>query len=101
MRTSRLLGMLLAAASVAGPVQALDPDLSAGEAFRSGYQAYKAGDAETALEALNFAAEKGHPAALWKLGRMYQTGDLVAEDDKRAMDLFAKVANDYADDNPH
>jgi TPR repeat protein len=84
----------------AGPAVALDPDLSPGEAFRSGYQAYKAGDAQTALEALSFAAEKGHPAALWKLGRMYQTGDLVDEDDTRAMELFAKVANEYADDNP-
>lgn len=101
MRTSRALGLLLFATGlIAGPAAALDPELSPGEAFRSGYQAYKAGDAETALEALNFAAEKGHPAALWKLGRMYQTGDLVDEDDTRAMELFAKVANEYADDNP-
>jgi TPR repeat protein len=82
------------------PTFALDPDLSPAEAFRSGYLAYKAGDAETALEALNFAADKGHPAALWKLGRMYATGDLVDEDDIKAMQLFAKVANEYADGNP-
>ena len=79
----------------AGAAQALDPNLSPGEAFRSGYEAYKAGDAATALEALNFAADKGHPGALWKLGRMYQTGDLVAEDDVKAMEIFAKVANEY------
>ena len=97
---SRFVGLLVAAGLAAGPAAALEPDLSPGEAFRSGYQAYKAGDAETALEALNFAAEKGHPAALWKLGRMYQTGDLVDEDNKRAMELFAKVANEYADENP-
>jgi TPR repeat protein len=84
-----------------GAALALDPNLSPGEAFRSGYEAYKAGDAATALEALGFAAEKGHPAALWKLGRMYATGDLVTEDDKKAMELFARVANEYADDNPH
>ena len=30
-----------------------------------------------------------------------QTGDLVAEDDSKAMELFAKVANEYADGNPH
>jgi TPR repeat protein len=85
----------------AGPALALDPNLSPGEAFRSGYEAYKAGDAATALEALNFAADKGHPGALWKLGRMYQTGDLVTEDDKKAMELFGKVANEYADGNPY
>jgi TPR repeat protein len=84
-----------------GGAQALDPNLSPSEAFRSGYEAYKAGDAETALEALNYAAERGHPGALWKLGRMYQTGDLVTEDDKKAMELFARVANEYADGNPH
>jgi uncharacterized protein len=31
---------------------------------------------------------------------MYQTGDLVAEDDSKAMGYFAKVANEYADGNP-
>ena len=84
----------------AGGAQALDPNRSPGEAFRSGYEAYKAGDAATALEALNFAADKGHPGALWKLGRMYQTGDLVAEDDVMAMEIFSKVANEYGDESP-
>lgn len=79
---------------------ALDANLSPADAFRSGYEAYKAGDAETALEALNYAAANGHPGALWKLGRMYQTGDLVAEDDSKAMELFARVANEYGDENP-
>jgi TPR repeat protein len=31
---------------------------------------------------------------------MYATGDLVTEDDKKAIELFAKVANEYADGNP-
>ncbi|HEX2257182.1 MAG TPA: tetratricopeptide repeat protein [Afifellaceae bacterium] len=101
MRTFRFLGIFVLAAFSCGEAAALDPNLSPSEAFRSGYQAYKAGDKATALEALNFAAEKGHPAALWKLGRMYATGDLVAEDDKKALELFSKVANEYADGNPH
>src|SRR5688572_29356925 len=100
MRTFSVLSALLAAGLSGGAALALDPNLSPSEALRSGYQAYKAGDAATALEALNFAAEKGNPAALWKLGRMYETGDLVTEDDKKAMELFAKVANEYADGNP-
>ena len=91
---------MVAAAATAGPARALDPDLSPGDAFWSGYEAYRAGDAATALEALNFAAEKGHPAALWKLGRMYATGDLVTEDDQKAMQLFTRVASEYADGNP-
>jgi hypothetical protein len=101
MRCFAFFSVVVLTGFAGGPALALDPQLSAGEAFRSGYAAYKAGDAATALEALNFAAENGHPAALWKLGRMYATGDLVTEDDKKAMELFAKVANEYADGNPH
>jgi hypothetical protein len=100
MLTLRCVAFLAAASLAVGVAHALDPDLTPGEAFRSGYAAYKAGDQATALEALNFAAEKGHPAALWKLGRMYATGDLVNEDDKKAIEFFAKVANEYADGNP-
>jgi hypothetical protein len=100
MQISRLCVVVAVTALGAGAAHALDPNLSPGEAFRSGYQAYKAGDAATALEALNFAAERGHPGALWKLGRMYQTGDLVTEDNRKAMELFARVATDYGDGNP-
>jgi TPR repeat protein len=92
--------LIVAVSGWAGSAQALDPDLSPSEAFRSGYEAYKAGDAQTAVEALNFAGAKGHPGALWKLGRMYQTGDLVTEDDIKALELFAQVANEHADGNP-
>jgi TPR repeat protein len=101
MLMSRLCLVLLLTGIGGGSALALDPNLSPSDAFRSGYEAYKAGDAQTALEALNYAAERGHPGALWKLGRMYQTGDLVAADDKKAMELFSRVANEYADGNPH
>jgi uncharacterized protein len=101
MRISRFCVVVVLAGFGAGAAQALDPNLSPAEAFRSGYEAYKAGDAQTALEALNYAAANGHPGALWKLGRMYQTGDLVTEDDGKAMELFARVANEYGDENPH
>jgi uncharacterized protein len=101
MRISRFAFLVLAAGLGGGSAQALDPNLSPGEAFRSGYQAYKAGDAATALEALNFAAANGHPGALWKLGRMYQTGDLVIEDDAKAMEIFSKVASEYAEESPY
>jgi TPR repeat protein len=102
MQISSVFAVVFAATALsASSAFALDPDLSPGDAFRSGYQAYKEGDAATALEALNFAAERGHPGALWKLGRMYQTGDLVTEDDGKAMALFERVAVDYGDGNPN
>lgn len=100
MRISKVCLTICVTVLGTGAALALDPDLSPGEAFSSGYQAYKAGDAATAVEALNFAAEHGHRAALWKLGRMYQTGDLVTEDDKKAIELFARIARDYGDGNP-
>jgi hypothetical protein len=101
MLTSRICAVIVLTGLGSGAAYALDPNLSPAEAFRSGYEAYKAGDAQTALEALNYAAANGHPGALWKLGRMYQTGDLVTEDDTKAMELFARVANEYGDDNPN
>ncbi len=101
MLINRICLIILMTGLGAGAAQALDPNLTPAEAFRSGYEAYKAGDAATALEALNYAAANGHPGALWKLGRMYQTGDLVAEDDRKAMQLFTQVANEYGDENPH
>ncbi len=100
MRTSSLLLAISVVSGGAAPALALDPNLTPAAAFRSGYQAYKAGDSQTALEALGFAADKGHPGAMWKLGRMYATGDLVKEDDGKAMELFSKVADQYADENP-
>jgi TPR repeat protein len=100
MLISRLCAVVVLTGLGAGAAYALDPNLSPAEAFRSGYEAYKAGDVTTALEALNYAAANGHPGALWKLGRMYQTGDLVAEDDSKAMELFARVADEYGDGNP-
>ena len=79
---------------------AFDSDLTAGEAFRMGFKSYKAGDTETALEALNFAAEHGHTAALWKLGRMYAAGDGVQQDHSKAYEIFMRIANESADTNP-
>jgi TPR repeat protein len=101
MRVSRCVVSLSLFGLAASTGHALDANLSPAEAFRSGYEAYKAGDAATALEALGFAAERGHPGALWKLGRMYQTGDLVAEDDRKALELFSRVATEYFDGNPY
>ncbi len=70
------------------------------EAFRSGYAAYKNGDTETAIDALNYAAQNGHAAALWQLGRMYANGDGVQKDEAKALQIYSQIANEHADDNP-
>ena len=54
----------------------------------------------TALTALQFAAEGGHPIAQWRLGRMYADGNGVAQDDLRAFEYFSRIANAHAEDSP-
>src|SRR5580658_5337077 len=49
---------------------------------------------------LQYAADQGHPAAQWKLGRMYAAGDGVAQDDMRAFEYFSRIANAHAEDSP-
>jgi uncharacterized protein len=58
--------------------------------------------AEKAKEfsALQYAADQGHPAAQWKLGRMYADGNGVAQDDMRAFDYFSQIANSHAEEPP-
>jgi TPR repeat protein len=70
------------------------------EAFRFGARALRAGETAKGMTALEYAAENGHPAAQWKLGRMYADGDQVQKDDLRAFHYFSRVANNHADDSP-
>lgn len=70
------------------------------DAFRAGARAYFAGNKQEAVDALSFAAEKGVPAAQWKLGRMYADGDGVDEDDLKAFEYFSQIADQHADDAP-
>jgi len=69
------------------------------EAFRSGAQALRAGDAKAGVSALEYAAEKGHPVAQWKLGRMYADGDQVKRDDVRAFQYFRSIVDEHAEDS--
>jgi len=52
------------------------------------------------LEALQYAAEQGQPAAQWKLGHMYAEGDGVPQDDLRAFNYFSQIANSHPDEPP-
>jgi TPR repeat protein len=112
MRTfENLLRALLIGAGLlaAAPVLALDgsktdgmgpPPMSPMEAFRSGANWLKAGETVKAVNSLEYAAEKGHALAQWKLGRMYAEGDGVAQNDLKAFDYFRRIADSHADDNP-
>ena len=101
-----LIGGLLAAA----PAHALDGSKTDGsvgprpmspvEAFRSGANWLKAGETVKAVNSLEYAAEKGHALAQWKLGRMYAEGDGVAQNDLKAFEYFSRIANAHAEDSP-
>lgn len=68
--------------------------------FRSGSRLYFQGQHSAAVEELNRAAERGHPGALYLLGRMYRTGDGVPTDDLKAFGFFSRVAEDHDSDRP-
>jgi TPR repeat protein len=80
---------------------AMAPALTPMEAFRSGAHWLKAGEKVKALHSLEYAAEKGHALAQWKLGRMYAVGDGVTQDDLKAYNYFRRIAANHAEDNPN
>ena len=102
-RSAVLIGLGLiggATGALALDANILNKNATPTEAFRLGFNAYKQGDKTTAVEALTYAAEKGHAGAQWKLGRMYAEGDGLAKDDVKAFEMFSEVADAHADDNP-
>ena len=91
----------MAALSLATPAVAFDPTpeiATPAEAFRFGYDAYRAGDLVTAMDAIGYAAEQGHLRARWLLARMYAKGEGFERDDGRAFEIFAAIVNEHADD---
>ncbi|HZD91937.1 MAG TPA: tetratricopeptide repeat protein [Pseudolabrys sp.] len=77
------------------------PPMTPGQAFRSGAHWLMTGHKAKAILSLEYAAEKGHPLAQWKLGRMYAEGDGVAQDDLKAFKYFERIADNHATDNPN
>jgi hypothetical protein len=73
--------------------------LAPNDGLRSGTHPQDAGK-NSALTALQYAAEQGQPVAQWKLGRMYAEGDGVPRDDLRAFNYFSQVANSHPDEVP-
>lgn len=67
------------------------------DAFRTGIRDYNSGDKAGAVQALEYAATRGHSPAQWKLGRMYAEGDGVPHDDLKAFEYFSKVVEGNED----
>jgi hypothetical protein len=73
---------------------------TAQQALRVGLDDLRAGDLESSLAALTYAAEGGQAVARWKLGEMYADGVGVARDDLKAYHYFNQVVEDYDEDQP-
>ncbi|MBP0615263.1 tetratricopeptide repeat protein [Jiella mangrovi] len=104
-RTTLSVALALAALLSAGKASyALDPDAQVNpdagplELFSFGFKAYQRGEKLEAFEALRYAADKGHPGARWKLGKMYAEGDGVPENDYEAFKIFEQIVRDQDDE---
>lgn len=73
---------------------------SATEAYRQGVAALKSGETETALPALEYAAERGVLGAQLKLARIYAAGNGVKRDDAKAFQFYRQIADQRADISP-
>lgn len=108
----RMIGMAAALVAMgalgeAGTARALDanattktPDASPDDAFRAGRKLFYQGDKGAAVLELERAGERGHPGALYLLGRIYRNGEGVPANDQKAFDYFNQIANGHADDQP-
>lgn len=74
----------LIVASMSGPLFAAD--------FETGLDAFRAGDAQQALEEWQPLAQAGHPEAQHALGRMYEYGHGLERDDEAAAHWYEKAA---------
>jgi TPR repeat protein len=70
------------------------------DALRSGTQMLRDGQIGEGVSALEYAAERGLPSAIWKLGRIYADGDGVSQDQRRAFEYFRSLMRAHAYDPP-
>jgi uncharacterized protein len=73
---------------------------SAQQALRVGLDDLKAGNIESSVAALTYAAANGQLLARWKLGEMYAVGDGVPRNDLKAYHYFNQLVDDYDEDQP-
>ena len=93
-----LLGSVGGSALALDPAARVNPDAGPLELFSFGFKAYQRGEKVEAFEALRYAADKGHPGARWKLGRMYAEGDGVPENDYEAFKIFEQIVRDQGEE---
>jgi len=92
---------------VTGPAHSFDGTttpstaaLAPSDGLRGPSSTPETGEKAKAFTALQYAAEQGHLAAQWKVGRMYAAGDGVPQNDQRAFIYFSQIANAHPDEPP-
>jgi uncharacterized protein len=83
-----------------GSATSATASLSPADGLRSSTETPESAEKTKEISALQYAADRGHPAAQWQLGRMYADGNGVAQDDMRAFDYFSQIANAHAEEPP-
>ena len=91
------LAFAATASAYAFDTQEVSEESSPFALFKFGFKAYKTGKKDDAIEAYQYAAEKGHAGAQWKLARMYELGDGVAEDDYKAYKFYERIVQQGID----
>ena len=71
---------------------------SAREALRIGVDDLNAGDAQSSVQALTYAAEGGETLAQWKLGSIYAAGEVVPRNEMLAYKYFEQLVENYNED---
>jgi TPR repeat protein len=72
---------------------------NAREALRIGVDDLHAGDAQSSVKALTYAAEGGEPLAQWKLGSIYAAGEVVPRNDLLAYKYFDQLVERFDEDD--
>lgn len=83
------------------PSKVFDGEISSRKIFRFYFDARRKGQEAEAVSVLKYAADQGNPAAQWKLGRMYETGDGVKRDPIAAFNIFKGITERYSGANPN
>lgn len=91
-----------------GEARAFDPEQvfqekkpSPRKLFRFYLTKKREGQNEEALEVLEYAADQGNQTAQWKLGRMYELGDTVTPDHRKAFEFYKRIADNYGSVRPN
>jgi uncharacterized protein len=74
--------------------------LTPNDGMRGSATLSESGDKAKTFSALQYAADQGHLAAQWQVGRMYAAGEGVPQDDQRAFAYFSQIANTHPDEPP-